>query len=393
VGLVLAATLSGSCKKRRTPVASVPPVTSRPAVPDAGLQVATPAPDFSFTPEDLLVGTNEALEIWTRGGVKKGVLSAGAARYPHAISPREILVLRTRGDSVGEGATLEVVDTVGGRRRAVAEIPPFHCEHAPSDEAKEGSDDVDLQDETGFQIDLRQQRACLTLMDRNSNMANLALDVTVDLKTGKVHRWLSVGAEDCKPPPDVLVDEAAPSFGCQAEEHEDAAPVSATVDFPFRAEARKPPPSSPPLDEEGRIERDSDSLITRGRSGGVLIASYSPAEVSPSARFVLLRGERAEGDYIGFKILVLDRRDGAVYPLPLRTSPWPKRLRASRKGVRQIAVPVEKTEWLAAEMAVRWLGPAEQEVLLVDRTIVIPLKGSFELPGELVVARAERTPH
>jgi hypothetical protein len=54
------------------------------------------------------------------------------------------------------------------------------------------------------------------------------------------------------------------------------------------------------------------------------------AEKSPRGRFIVLRGNFEEGDYIHFNLLVVDRRTGAVLPLPNADSKeppaWPQPL-------------------------------------------------------------------
>lgn len=309
--------------------------------------------------EDFIVGTPDALEVWNRDGKRKAILSPGQAQSPRWLGPEAIVVLRPRGASLGDGATVELVEPNTGRRKRVGRIPAFHCASTDTE--------VDLQDETDFQVDADQGRACLSLMDRNINMAEVAVDVVVDLKTGRVRRWLSLGEETCHPPKGVVIGTPRPSEGCAVSSHGVPNIGDDTQGFAFRA------------------KNVDDDVVIEGKSPGtVLVPSYQRAGDSPSGRFELLRGEQEDGDYIHFKALVFDRQSGQLFPVTSEAGAWPKPLRAVGKGRRHIETPVEKAGDLVGETPLHWLGPPAHEVLRVDKSILVPHARIFTLPGDVI---------
>jgi len=326
----------------------------------AGGGGGAPSSRTAWEPDDLIVGTSHALEVWSRAGKRKAILSPGQAQHPRWLGPDAIVALRPRGASFGEGATVELIDPKAGSRRRVGRIPAFHCAATDAE--------VDLQDETDFQVDADQGRACLSLMDRNINMAEVGVEVVVDLKTGKVRRWLSLGEGSCHPPKDVTIGTPRPSEGCAVSSHGVPNIGEDPKGFSFHAT---------------NVE---DDVVIEGTSPGRLrVPSYQRAGDSPSGRFELLRGEQEDGDYIHFKALVFDRQTGELFPVTEEAGSWPKPLPAvGNKGRRHIKTPVEESGDLVGETPLHWLGPPEHEVLRVDKSILVPHARIFTLPGDLI---------
>jgi len=338
--------------------------TSRQAT--AAVRPPGPAPVAGWDADDLIVGTKHALEVWDREGKRKGTLSVGEAQHPRWLDHDTIVVLRPRDESLGHGAAVELVDSQSGRRHRVARIPGFRCATKdPSDD--DMTSQVDLQDETDFVVDGARGRACLSLMDRNINMGEIAVEIVIDLKSGKIRRWLSLGEDACRPPKGVTVGSPDSSEGCRGSSLGVPSIGDETAGFAFRAR---------------NVE---DDIVIEGKSpGSVLVRSYQRAGDSPSGRFELLHGEQEDGDYIHFKALIFDRQTGQLFPVTQKPGRWPKPLPVVGKARRHIKTPVERAGDLVGETPLRWLGPAEHEVLLVEKSVLVPYECIFELPGDLI---------
>jgi len=206
-------------------------------------------------------------------------------------------------------------------------------------------------------------------MDRNNNMANVAIDVLVDLNNGKVSRWLTLGEEDCLPPTGVKV-----------------AGASDRMDCPFSEEATPEPPTPPEFpftfSEKGVLKMGSDVAGTPILE----IPGYQPdsSGPSPSGRWLVLSGDQEDGDYIHRALVLLNRENGEVFPIVLRRS-WPSPLRpVGKRNPPRIKTPIAKTSPVVGETDVRWLGTSkDSECLIVDDLVVKPGAFSFSVGGEI----------
>jgi hypothetical protein len=324
---------------------------------------------------DIIVGSERGLEAWRADGNGKRVISAVAARSPRRLDEESVVVVVSRDPSyppnLANGATLERISLANGERRRLASLPRFSCKRSSDARPDEQPDALGLsiQEPIDFIIDKSRRRACLSLMDRNANMADVAVDVSVDLATGKVRRWLTMGSETCTPPTGVKIASAEDVPRCSEA---DKASETSHTRQPFPFEFTK-----------GGILRQ------RGKSGTQLLKmrGYEPDSLpgaSPSGRWAILRGDVEEADYIHAKLLLLDRERGEVFPIR-EGRPWPAPLQAEgNRGLPEIKTPVEKTIPVVGETDVCWLGDsAESELLIVDDLVVKPGQYAFAVKGEV----------
>ena len=323
-----------------------------------------------FGPDDLIVGTDKALEIWGLDGRRKKVLSTGEAHHPRWLDPQTIVVLRTGGKPLHEGAVIETIDARDGRRHKAGRIPAFNC----GGNMPEGtsSDAVDLQEESDFAVDQEHRWVCIDLMDRNVNMASLSVGITFALDTGKSRRWVDLGQESCSPPAGVKKGARPDQASCKGGTG------------PFQREA--PHAEAPKLTFPFSIRSQETSLeIVGDPQGAIHLKDYAETPyVSPSQRWVLLQGEQEDGDYIHFKLVLFDRQTGQVFP-PGGGNKWPAPLKVSGKGAhRKIKVPIAEAADAVGETTIQWFGDPEKERLLLDKSIIVPGQRSFVLPGALI---------
>jgi hypothetical protein len=377
---------------------------------------AVPAPNAATV--EFIVGSERGLEAWGTDGTMHRTISAGPALHPRRLDPDHVLAVETPESEWSHGARFLQISLRDGRRTAVAALPPFRCEspsHAPrstdSAEAERALfSDLDLQDESDLYLSKNQKRVCLTLYDRNINMASVALDVQIELGSGTVQRWLSIGEEECPPPRGV--QRGNPAHACDRAPDKDL-PTVALLKEPSNA-ARPQAPSR--LANLGHELKDGQ-LQRRGVLQLDLSAhDYSVEAVSPSGRWQVLGGDPEEGDYLYRHLLLLDRVSGQLYPVihphsavyeeRPRSLRWPEPLvpPPSAKGFRETKVaapdaeadeerepgaPDPKDAWrtrdaalLPREIQPLWLGTSQDnEVLVLDSVFIRPEVGTFEFNG------------
>src|SRR6185369_1481135 len=141
--------------------------------------------------------------------------------------------------------------------------------------------------------------------------SGISASLVVDLAAGGGHRW--------------LMDQAEPR--CHVDEK--VALGDKTAD-----DECEPPPAGP-----GRARAPAafpysfakQSVVSRAAGAEKLeykVADYRAEATSPSGRWILLSGEIEEGDFVHRRLLLLDRANGALFPVPGRAGPWPARLAA-----------------------------------------------------------------
>jgi hypothetical protein len=294
------------------------------------------------------------------------------AKFPRWLGPDTVLVARAvRDDDFSQGGRLDRISLADGKRTRVAKLPPFSCAGTTGGDASvdRESTALSIQDGTDFVVDAGKRFVCIELMDRNVNMASLAVAMRVDLETGKVERRLTLGKEECKPPDDVAVDDGesddvqSDKRGCTAEAARPAQGAPASFPFTFA---------------DGALLRQGSSkrvLTIRGYDDALLI--------SPSGRWAVLGGDQEDGDYIHRSLVLLDRATGHVFPI--RASPhWPAPLLPASKTKARLETPIPRTVSVVGETDVRWLGTGEEtELLVIDDLVVKPGGASFSVKGEI----------
>lgn len=366
---------SSRVRQQASPAASaVPPATAsqdggKPPI-DSGVGVLA----GNTFQHDLIVGSERGLEAWKPDGSGSRLISAGQAQSPRWADESSVIVIVSRDSgysrNLARGATLERVSLLDGKRTHVATLPPFACKHSASPNPDEEPPKVDLaiQDPNDFIVMARGRRACMNLMDRNENMASIAVDVALDLVSGKVRRALSMGQDACTPPASVKVAAADTPPKCVAD-RSPAPDASRRAAYPFDFTSagilkQKGAPGARVLKIRGWIEE----------FGGL----------SPSGRWTVLRGDQEDGDYIHASVVLLDRQSGEVFPIREGRS-WPEPLHPSGKQkLPEITTPIDHTFPVVGETDIRWLGTsAESELLVVEDLVVRPGHYSFAVKGEV----------
>jgi hypothetical protein len=269
-------------------------------------------------------------------------LSATPAEQPRWQVKGQRLVFLTR--DYGE---LRSLDLATGREQVVAKIRsklacdgdgdgdgggPILTEN-PGAEARE----IELRIHSSDDVVVQGTRACLRLMDRNSNMSFYALDVRVDLATGKVADYLSLALEHCKLP------QSKPPDECTAAPLPSIAAAGGAYDPAFEASVAGP-----------------TGLGVQSRS--------------PSGRWALLRGNVEQGDYIHSQIALYEVATRRTFPivggLVENSSAWPAPLTPA-----QLALDAGELGRIlgdvVGETTIYWLaGPGDR--LVIDEALVVP---------------------
>jgi hypothetical protein len=365
--------LSPSCKQR-APAPSAAPAGETARAPTAAPPASAPAPPVD--PEaaaELIVGSERGLEAWRRDGSGKRLISKGPALHPRWLDPSTVVVVRADDSNLAKGGRLEKISLGDGKRTKVALLPPFKCATPPDanpDAAVEPDDSLGLEDESDFEIDRAAQRASLTIMDRNINMADIILDLRVDLTTGTVERWLSQGGDEhpCPPPPGINPGKP-----------------------PDRTRAPPAPPKAPPPSGATfrfAFEQEAVVDVPAGRKAILHVPGYGTESTSPSERWAVLGGDVEEGDYVHRSLVLLDRTNGDLFPIRPKGGPWPAALprpaAVAGKPAPKLKLPVPKTLNVVGETEIRWLGTtAASELLVIDALVVRPGAPSFSVKGRL----------
>jgi hypothetical protein len=178
LALALCALLAAACGRRESPRLHEPaPTTSLPNEPAA----AQP-------PRTLIVGGDGGLDEMRYDGTVVRTLSRTPARRPRRVDGgREVLFwARERGE-------LRRVTLADGAEKAVATLPRAFTMCEGSRRRTVPLAELAVQDDHDFVVDSAANAACMTLMDRNANMANVAIDLQIDLRTGRVRHRTTVG--------------------------------------------------------------------------------------------------------------------------------------------------------------------------------------------------------
>jgi hypothetical protein len=308
---------------------------------------------------ELIVGGPRGLEALRPDGSARRTISAGPALHPRRFGREHVIALQpSAANSLSDGASVLLIALADGTRSELAKLPPFHCREATQARG------LDVQDVDDFAIDPAEGVACLGLMDGGWTMARLRVRTRIDLRTQKLLRWLVVGEATCTAPADVQVGDPVPDGSCWGTPPvENARPDRAGFPFTFEEEQIRMPAAP-----RGGVKRR--------------VPGYQRELVSPSARWLVLSGDFSQRDNAYRRLLLLDRRDGKLYPIAARSGGWPAPLTAAGT---KYTVPIRQAEPFPGETDLRWVGAAESgELLVVGRLIVRPGVASFDLgDGEL----------
>lgn len=396
---------AGGCSlwPRATPAPAQAPVVTE-SVSHAGASAfasdgPTSAPSVEVVvpaPRELIVADQAGLSAYQWDGSGKRTVSAGSTLHPRRFDASSVLALAVdSGRDLAGGARLERISLLDGTRRVLAQLPPFACGTPPVAPTPEGVPPpaaaqpgpggvevatLDVQTTSEFKVDAAKQVACLDLMDRNTNLATLGMRVRVDLTSGKVMRWMTLGAEDCQLPADVLpgvpedddvcnaiLQGAPPALEARGDAAQSAPSAPLSTPYPFG------------FDDERVTQLDAAGKAT----AKVSIEGYEVELASPSGRWLLLGGDSEEADYMYRRLVLLDRQSGELFALQGEPGPFPKALKAQGKRLR---TPIRGAARLQFEADVRWLGDsAESELLVLGELLVRPGERAFSVAGELAL--------
>jgi hypothetical protein len=360
----LAAVMIAACASAPPPPAAASHVqaTPEPLLGAGAPPVPNPLP---AEPEsELIVGNAGGLIAWTRDGSSQRQISAGAALHPRLIDEQTVLVVapvKPEADAEGWrlGARLERISLATGERAIVAHVPGFSC---ANEKPEEYQYDLSVQDARDFEVAADKMTACVELMDRNTNMASVQVLVRVDLISGGVKRWMTVGEAECKPPEGVVAASFEQVPGCESAASRAS---DATAAYPFSFEEEK-------LLQASEAGKPALKVKLRG---------YDVELASPSGRWLVLAGDPEEGDYLYRRLVLLDRASGQLYPIPEEPGSWPSPLVAAK--TKRIKQPIEAAILVEGERELRWFGDAESELLIVGDLVVRPGEALFRVDGEI----------
>lgn len=224
------------------------------------------------------------------------------------------VVLVGGGEAGGESAELLVLDDQGAVALRQALPNGLDLDDCSVDDYGEADHPeawpLHLQEAAGFRVDAKTGRACLMLQDRNINMADFVVSVSIELEGGGIASEVELDAT-----------ESCASFDTEPESIcPDAERGVPWVEF---ADA----PENEPSEDSWAFHYDDERKRLIGAEGeGPLLceagakpdsddwAACSMSESrSPSGRWELLIGRWESGDYIYRELALLDRETGALF--------------------------------------------------------------------------------
>jgi hypothetical protein len=337
-------------------VGPVPPAASRtlaahpssaPAQTDASAHDAIPdgVPDggiAAVTRVNLIVAGNHGVkELGPDSKVVRTITRAGG-HHPRFLGPDEIVML---DGASGEVTSVRRVSLVTGKIKLIARLPRLACR---------GRDNLalGLQSADDFGVTKDGAYACLALADRNENMADVAVSLRIDLRTGKVGLHQDLGHEKDRGEDRCQIREASgPELECSARR-----PESSKADIPGMNE----------IAGVSAFEPDGSEAL--------------------SGSWIIVHGELEDADYIHRPLVLLDRRDGKAYPI--RPGAWPKPL--THRELKRIAKAATEgdpdkagTMIAVGETELRWVRLGDKDALIADGTLYIPGEHSVDLGGEV----------
>ncbi|HEY3496470.1 MAG TPA: hypothetical protein VGK73_17345 [Polyangiaceae bacterium] len=219
----------------------------------------------------MVAGKDGVFELDARGAVKRRIGTLSGAAAPRFLpGGRSLLVLQANERLVElELATGEERTLSGPWTASIA------CAGAEPVE-------VGLQADDALELASDGRHVCLELSDRNTNMASYVLSLRANLARRTFEARWTLGCDTAK---------SLERFRCTTED--EPQPRAAGFGYDF--------------DSSGRLlERPL------GSDGD----GWSFAAASANERWLVLRGNQEDGDYIHFNLLVVDRQRGAVFPVP-----------------------------------------------------------------------------
>lgn len=198
--------------------------------------------------------------------------------------------------------------------------------------------ELDIQAPGDFTVDRSGQFACINLMDRNANMADVAFELRVPLNGGKLVTMVSI-----------------PS-GCETPKVSNCRPV--------KPEIAKAP--------RGRYSVQ-DGWLTAGQKKITQLGpgDFTKEVVSPSGKWAVIGGNVQENDYIERTIFLLDQQAGAIHTISAKSTV----LTSS-----QLRTMDTQSAGAVGETDIHWVS---DDALVVGSKLFSPGKGAVDLGGEV----------
>lgn len=286
--------------------------------------------------ETLFVAGDHGVREVDLDGKTLRVVSREKCSRPRLMPDRKGLLCLARSR-----AELRRLDLETGTSAKVAALPRTFriCKQPEQDEETTYKlADLDVQSADDFVIDQRGRAACLELMDRNMNMANVIISLRAPLQGGKV-LWAVAVTHECPGPKLAACEPVAPA-------------------------SSKPPAGAYDL-QDGWLVAGKKQIVRIGQG------DFLNDAVSPGGKWSVIGGDIVEGDYIHRTLYLLNRQDGTIRTIAGKSSVL------TRKQLRAM-----KLDSMSAvgETDIRWLS---DDALLIDSTLAFPGRGLVELGGEV----------
>ena len=308
------------------------------------------------SPPPLLVARADGVHIVDPQGKVQRTLLPHAVTWAHRLPDGHLVVDR------GPKGLFVLPST--GKPRALATLPSVRgCGFGPADPKADPKADAPLQvqsvDDVTHSADGRW--LCVSLMDRNANMAEVRADFDIELATGKVTARLALapGCPDPKLTPNRCGPPARPKPAVQ--------PVKKTWAFAWMAERGK-------LTGKSGVALD----LCAGRPADQCDPSMSVA-VSPSGQWRLVRLPTGMGDYMHHALFAVDHQTGAVHPIVEGT--WPPALTGKQRQTLQQDYAAVPTLDVVGETYIAPTGHGEG--FIVDNLLINPGKSVIRV-GQFV---------
>lgn len=318
-------------------------------------------------PGDFVVGSDRGLEIWTVDGTVRRTVTRTPAPHPRWLNDTMVLVVEgvdLHGEP-GQPVILSKIDLKTGKTTLVAQARPIGCAKEVSEFEVPGVV-LGLRQELDFVADPSRNRACVSLSD---GPETLTVFMAMDLATGAIHQIVETAPRGCRLPEGVKTQDLRDRDDC-------ARHSNVSVARPIKANALA-------FEFKGHGVLKVGVPSKRGQVMARLPEFQAEASesLSPSEHWQLLSGEIEEHDFIYRKLVLVDLRSGAVFPLPKEPGAWPSPV---RPGARKVIHVPSGTLTATGESDVRWLGFDEgTEVLLVDQLVLRPGVGAFSVQGDV----------
>lgn len=312
----------------------------------------------------LLVGGDEGLREVDLDGKMVSQWTKTPALRPRKLDDGSVLFLEET-----EGTLSLKRYSPSGAVKEVAKIPTGFdgggCKLSPSAEAEVS---LGVHSDESFVVNRAKGQACLTIADRNANMADVSFVFRVDIESGRVDSSLELdNITEC------AQGSALVCGGTLAAGPEPGAIARSKWAWDWSAESLSLFPRGAPKHETAKHLCGADVDISDDDSRSAGCASEEGR--SGSGRFVLVSGPTSEGDYIHRELFLIDLQSGEVLGL-MGDTPALKPVTAE-----DVVTDGFGSMGAVGESDVRWL---DGDRLWIDGVLVNPVaRKSTQVDGQL----------